>query len=378
MSHAQSKRQSDARTATIVRTSLLGIIANAALAAFKAAVGLLANSIAITLDAVNNLSDALSSAITIAGAKLAGRTPDRDHPYGHGRIEYLSALVIAALVLGAGVSSLVESVRRILEPVEPDHNMVGIAIVAVAVLVKVALGIHFRRVGRDVESDSLVASGTDALLDAVISAATVVGALVFVATGMNLEGWLGAAISLVILKAGYDIMRDTLIKILGKRVDPELAVRVKDVVRSVDGVHGAYDLMLNDYGPKRLWGSVHVEVDDSASALDIDRITRTVQHRVFDECGVVITAVGIYPANAAGTRASAMRERVEQMCKVHPEVLETHGFYVDEEARHVNFDVIISFDARDREQLFQQICETVRQAYPDYTFDIVLDADMTD
>ena len=218
------------REKTIVRTSVIGIIANVLLAAFKAVVGLLSNSIAIVLDAVNNLSDAGSSLITIIGTKLAGKEPDRKHPFGYGRIEYLTAMVISGIILYAGITSLIESVKQIIHPETPDYSAVSLIIVAVAVVVKIVLGRYVRTTGEKVRSDSLVNSGKEAMLDAVISTATLVAAGIFLIFHVSLEAWLGAVISIIIIKSGIEMLRDTISPILGEQNDPELARNIKKTV----------------------------------------------------------------------------------------------------------------------------------------------------
>ena len=210
------------REKIIVRTSIIGIVANIFLAAFKAVIGLMSNSIAIVLDAVNNISDAGSSLITIIGTKLAGREPDKKHPFGYGRIEYLSAMVISVIVLYAGVTSLVESVKKIITPETPEYTTTSLVIVGIAVLVKIVLGRYVKSVGLKVNSDSLVNSGEDATLDSVISASTLVAAAVFLIAGISLEAWLGAVISLVIVKSGIEMLKDTVSRLLGERNDPTL------------------------------------------------------------------------------------------------------------------------------------------------------------
>ncbi len=366
------------REQRIVRTSILGIVANVALAAFKAAVGLLSNSIAIVLDAVNNATDALSSIVTIVGTRLANRGADYDHPFGHGRAEYLTAIVIGVIVLYAGVTSLVESVQRILNPEVANYNTFGLVIIGVAVAVKVILGLYVRKVGGEVNSDSLTASGTDALLDAVIGASTLIAAIIFMATGFSLEAPLGAIISLVIMKAGYDILRETISKIIGRRADPDLSRGIKATVSEVEGVRGVYDLILTDFGPDQFMGTVHVEVDESTTATEIDTMTRTIQHRVMKEHGVPITSVGIYTTNTANKAAEAMRAKVEEIAFRHLHVKEVHGFYVDEETKTMQFDVVLTFEAEDREVLWRHIIEDVQKEFPDYTVQVILDSDITD
>lgn len=366
------------RDAQIVRTSLVGIVANVLLAAFKAAVGLLSNSIAIVLDAVNNLSDAASSLITIIGTKLAGKRPDRKHPYGYGRIEYLTTIVIAVIVLWAGITSLQESVGRIISPETASYDVLTLVIVAVAVGVKVLLGLYTKRRGERLSSGSLVASGTDALTDSVLSAATLVAALVFVFSGVSLEAWLGAFISLVIVKAGVDMLREVLSKIIGERVEPETTRAIKRTVSSVEGVRGAYDLMLEDYGPDRLWGSIHVEVPDDMTAAQIDKVTREIQRRVYVENDVLLHTVGIYSTNTQDDVTAEMRGYVLDLTQANGYVVELHGFYVDEATKHVSFDLVVSFDAPDRRAVVDRIREIVERRYPDYDFQVALDSDISD
>ena len=365
------------RGAQVVRVSVVGIVANLLLATFKATFGLIANSIAIVLDAVNNLSDAASSIITIVGTKLAGRQPDRKHPFGYGRVEYLTTVIIAVIVLWAGITAATESIQRILSPELPDYGAMTLVVVAVAVVAKVVLGLYTRGVGRRINSGSLVASGTDALTDSILSAATLVAALVFVFTGVSLEAWLGLVIAIVIIKAGVDILREVLSKIIGERVDADLTRTVKQTVASVNGVDGAYDLLLEDYGPDTLWGSVHIEVPDELTANQIDELTRTIESKVYRECGVVLHTVGIYARNEGGALATKIRHNVYDIAYANDNVLEVHGFYVDEEAKSIRFDLVVSFDAPDREEVIDKVRGILKRRYPDYTFQVALDSDIS-
>lgn len=367
------------RQSEIVRVSVVGIVANIALAAFKATVGLLSNSIAIVLDAVNNLSDAASSIITIIGTHLAGRQADRKHPFGHGRTEYLTTIVVAALVLWAGLTSLWESLQAILNPSQPTYEPVTLGIVAAAVAVKLVLGRYVKAQGERLGADTLVASGEDATMDAVISASTLVAAGIFIATGLSLEAWLGAIISIVIVKSGYEMLQEALSKILGERVDAELARSVKDAVCAVDGVRGAYDLILTDYGPQRLQGSVHVEIDERMGARDIDKLTRKVQLSVLRETGVILHTVGIYSANSEdSTDTASIRRALEKIVEEDEHVLQFHGLYVDEQLRGANFDLVVSFDAPDRHAVVARTIDALSEQFPDYAFAAVLDSDVSD
>ena len=366
------------REKTIVRTSVLGILANVFLAAFKAAVGLGAHSIAIVMDAVNNLSDAASSVITIVGTKLAGKEADRKHPFGYGRIEYLSAMLISLLVLYAGVTALVESVKKILHPDTPDYSLAALIIVAVAVAVKIALGRYVKRVGEKVNSDSLIHSGEDATLDSVISASTLLAAGIYLIFHISLEAWLGAAIALVIVKSGVEMLRETLSKILGERADAQLAKEIKQTVASYPDIRGAYDLVMHNYGPDAYNGSVHIEVPDTLSADELDRLIRKITVGVYQKHKVLLTAIGVYSFNTKDPEAAAVRDRVYQLVKENPYVLQTHGFYLDKAEKTIRFDVVVSFDAKDRRQIHREICEKLQKEFPDYTLQIAMDTDFSE
>ena len=366
------------RGGIIIRTSVIGILANVFLAGFKAFIGLTAHSIAIVMDAVNNLSDAASSVITIVGTKLAGKEPDKKHPFGYGRIEYLSAMIISILVLYAGVTALVESVKQILHPDTPDYSAAALIIVAVAVAVKIILGRYVKRVGEKVKSDALVNSGADATLDAVISASTLAAAGVYLLFHISLEAWLGAIIAAVIIKSGIGMLAETLSKILGERADAQLARDIKATINSYPEVSGAYDLVLHNYGPDAYNGSVHIEVPDTLSADALDKLLRRIAVDVYKQHNVILTAIGVYSYNTQDPEAADAREKVSKIVTATPYVLQMHGFYLDKAEKTLRFDIVVSFDAKDRKQVHQQVIESVQKLYPDYTLQVAMDTDFSE
>jgi len=365
------------RDKVIVKTSVIGILTNLALVGFKAAVGLLSNSIAVILDAVNNLSDALSSVVTIFGAKLAGKAPTKKHPLGYGRIEYLSALIVSAIVIYAGVTALVESVKKIVSPEKADYSIPSLVIIGVAVIVKLILGLYVKRRGKLVDSGALVASGSDALFDAILSSSVLACALIALFTDLSLEAYVGVLISLVIVKAGVGMMAETVADILGQRSDPETSKTIKETLVSLPGVRGAYDLVLNNYGPNKNYGSVHLEVPDTMTAEEIDRLTRAAEVAVFQKTGVVLTGIGIYSFNTGDGEAAALRDRVKEIVLSHPFALQMHGFYADPESKTMRFDVVIGFDA-DRKEACATLRKEVGEAFPDYEVRITPDFDFSD
>lgn len=366
------------REKTIVKTSAIGIIANVFLAGFKAVVGILTNSIAIVLDAVNNISDAGSSLITIVGTKLAGREPDKKHPFGYGRIEYMSAMLISVIVLYAGVTSFVESVKQIIKPETPDYNAASLIIVAVAVAVKILLGRYVKGIGKKVNSDSLVNSGEDATLDSVISASTLVAAGIFLIFQVSLEAWLGAIISIVIIKSGAEMLRDTVSQILGEQNDAELARSIKQTVTGFPEVHGAYDLVLNNYGPDSWNGSIHIEVLDTFSANELDQLIREITMKVMEEHHVILTAIGVYSVNTQDEEIIQARQKVREIVFAHEYVTQMHGFYWDKKQKTMRFDIVVSFEAGDRKAVYAEVVSYVQKEFPDIQLQVALDTDFAE
>ena len=370
--------EGNSREKTVVRTSIIGIIANVFLAGFKAFVGLMTNSIAITLDAVNNISDAGSSIITIVGTKLAGREPDKKHPFGYGRIEYLSAMIISVIVLYAGITSFVESVKLIINPETPDYNTISLVIVAVAVVVKILLGRYVKSVGVKVNSDSLINSGEDATLDSIISASTLVAAGVFLVFHISLEAWLGVVISIVIVKSGIEMLGETISHILGERNDSELAKSIQNTVLSFPDVQGAYDLVLNNYGPDNWNGSIHIEVPDTYSADRLDQLIREITMKVLCDHHVILTAIGVYSMNTKDEDIIRAKEKVQNIVFAHEFVRQMHGFYLLKDQKTMRFDIVISFEAKDRRAVYSAVVDDVQKAFPDYELQVTMDTDFTE
>ena len=363
------------RNKKIIRTSILGIAVNLVLVAFKAFVGLLANSIAVILDAINNLSDAMSSLITIVGTKLSAKRPDKKHPFGYGRIEYITSAVIAVIVLFAGVTSIKESAIKIFSPEPTDYKIYSIIIIAVAVVVKFVMGTYVKGVGKKISSQSLIASGSDAFFDAILSLGTLAGAAASMIWGLNLEGYIGVLISAIIIKAGVEMLIETLSGIIGDRPDSELTAQMRETVCSYPEVRGAYDLTLHNYGPSKQIATVHIEVDDGMTAKRLHKLTRAIQNDVYQKFGIILT-VGVYASNTSGEHAE-IRSIVEREVKKHPEVLQMHGFYIDEETRHVSFDIVVDFEA-DANAVCCEIIKNLSAAVPDYKIDVILDTDFSD
>ena len=362
------------REKAIVKTSVIGVITNVFLAAFKAVVGLISHSIAVTLDAVNNLSDALSSVITIIGAKLGAKAPDKKHPLGYGRIEYISSMLVAAIVLYAGITSLVESVKKIINPEKADYNAVSLIIIAVAIAVKLVLGQYVKKQGKKHNSGALIASGSDALFDAILSASVLASAVIYLVWNISLEAYVGVVIAIIIIKAGVEMMLETLNDILGKRSDREETAEIKHLICEEPEVRGAFDLIMYNYGPNKNYASVHIELPDTMTVDEVDKLTRRIQANVYLKTGVILTGIGVYSFNTSDNEAATIRNTVQETVLAHDWALQLHGFYADTEEKTMRFDVVLSFDI-ERDEAIETLTKEIKKLYPEYSLQLVPDID---
>ncbi len=360
------------RNSQIIRTSVIGIIANVLLAAFKAIVGIVANSVAIVMDAVNNLSDALSSVITIVGAKLSQRPADNKHPFGHGRIEYFSAIIIAVIVLSAGITSLIESVKKIFEPVTPTYTATTLIVIIVAIAVKLILGEYVKRKGKQLKSDALTASGSDALFDAAITLTTLISAGIMLIWNVSLDGILSTLISAVIIKAGIEMLASPVNELLGARVPAELTRQIKEEVSAFEGVHGVFDLILHNYGPEVMIGSLHINVYDTLSAYDIHGLSRKISMQMYEKHGIIMS-IGIYAISTGENQRTELQSKVMEKLSAHKEIIQIHGFYCSEKEKMFSVDVVPDMSVHNDAALSASLVSELQPLAPDMRVTVVID-----
>lgn len=365
------------RDKKIIQTSFIGIGANILLVAAKATIGLIAHSIALITDAINNLTDSLSSAITIVGTKLAGRKPDKKHPYGHGRVEYLVSLIIGIIILTAGVMAIYESVKALIEKPVVEYSIISLVIIALAVGVKVFVGLYYLKVGKSVNSEPLKASGKDALFDVLLSLATVVGIITSLIWHINIEGYIGIVIGLFIVRTSIEVLHDGVSLIIGERASQEEIDLIKHLVGSFPEVKGTYDLIINNYGANKTIASIHIEVDDSLTAVQIHHLTRNISAKVFAETGTILT-VGIYATNEGNPEVKQIKDFTYKLIEKEEGINQIHGFYVDEEKKLITFDLIFDFKYEKPQAKIAQLITTLKEKYPEYTFYIIQDTDFSD
>ena len=368
------------REKEIIKTSFIGIIANVLLVGFKAFVGFVAGSISIIMDALNNLTDALSSIITIIGTKLSNKRPNKKHPYGYGRIEYITSTLIAALILFAGGMAIYESVKSIIDHFQkgtmPEFEFYSVVIIAVAIAVKVGIGLFFRRQSKKTDSEALDASGKDALFDSILSSSTLVGMLVTKFAGFYVEGYLGIIIGCFIIRSGIEVLKESLSSIIGNRFDKDLVTNIKNDINQIEGVQGSFDLILNSYGHNKNIGSVHIGVKDNLSSKEIQEIERDITYLMYTKYNTIIT-VGIYAENTNDKESKIIYDGILEATKKYKNILQIHGFYVDKVKKYINFDLVISFDEEKPYEIIESIKAEVGKINPDHQIIINYDQDFS-
>ena len=365
------------REKEIIKTSIIGIIMNVLLVIAKVFIGIISFSISVVLDGVNNLTDAVSSVVTIIGTKLSIKKPDKKHPYGHGRVEFITSSIIGIIIFIAGALAIYESVKSLIEGTTPTYDVYAFVIIGIAIAIKIALGIYFRIKGKKVNSDSLKASGLDALLDALLSTGTLIGAIISTATGtVHLEGYIGIIIGLFIIKSSIDVIRESISKIIGERMDKDTVKNLLSDINHFDEVLGAYDLIVNNYGNDNNIGSVHIEVRDDMNAKEIQELSRKIQYMCYTKHNIIMT-IGIYASNSLNKKEKEIKDNIFKHVLNHKEVIQIHGFYIDLEKKFISFDIIIDIALPNQKEVYESICKEIQDLYNDYNIQITLDRDFS-
>ncbi len=325
----------------------VGIGLNLLLFVGKLFAGTISGSIAITADAFNNLSDAGSSLVTLLGFRLAGRKPDPEHPFGHGRMEYISGLAVAGLILLMGVELGKSSLKKILSPEEIVSSPLVLAILAVSVAVKLYMFYYNRSIGRKIKSAAMSATATDSLSDAVSTTAVLMATLVGQFTGLNIDGWVGLLVALFILFSAYKAAKETLSPLLGQTPDPEFVDRIEQIVLSYPEVLNIHDLIVHDYGPGRMMISLHAEVSADGDLLQLHDVIDNAEHRLKKELGCM-AVIHMDPIITNDAHTDALRMAVAEKVKAIDPRLTIHDFRTVSGPTHTNliFDVVVPYDVK--------------------------------
>ena len=364
----------DSREGIITTTSGLCILANFFIASIKVVVGLLSSSIAIISEGVNNASDVLTSLLTLIGTRLAGKHPDEKHPFGYGRIEYLTSLVIAVLILIAGAEMLLGSAKRIFEPADLSISYIDLAIVAVSAVVKFFLGNYAIKMGKKADSGALEAVGLENRSDAFVSTVTIASALIFVLFHISLDAWAGLFTSAMILKAGIVVLSRTVSELLGRPGEKELAQRLYRKIRATDGVLNAADMMLHNYGPDAWSGSVNLEIDHKKTVGEIYQFLHALQLRIMHEDHVTMV-FGVYAVDGDDPQSRQLRRNIGQFIREQPHVKSFHAVYTEPESRKIYCDFVVDYELMDWEPIKEEFLAYMDQLYPGHEIVLTIETE---
>lgn len=354
----------ETREGIISGTSFLGILVNLLVASVKVILGLLASSMAIISEGINNASDALTSVLTLLGTKLAGKKPDAKHPFGYGRIEYLTSLIISGLIIITGVEMIKSSIDLIFNPKEMDITMVALLAVAISAVIKFFLGIYTIKMGKKADSSALTAVGLDCRNDSFISIVTIASAVIFLVFHISVDAYVGIFMSLLVLKTGIEILIDTIGELIGRPGEEELAKKLYREIRSCDIIMNAADMMLHNYGPEKYSGSVNVEIDHAMTVEEVYEKLHALQLKIMYEYGVTMV-FGIYAVDNDHEEVKAIRKSVGQYLLNHEHILNFHAVYLEPNTNKVYCDLVVDYELKDWDELREDFTEYMKKEYPD-------------
>ncbi len=368
------KQDPETRQGVVMATSAVGIIVNVLLASVKVAIGVLANSIAVISEGINNATDSLSSVITMVGAKLSNKRPTKKHPFGYGRIEYITSLIIAGLIIATAVELLKSSIKLIIEPQDLTVNTLTLIIIAASALVKLWLAWYTIKKGKQVNSGILVAMGTDSRNDCIVSAVTIVSAVVFIVFKFSVDAYAGIITSLFIFKAGFDILKDTLANLLGQPVEKETADELYSIIRSTPGVLNAADMILHNYGPDRYSGSVNIEMDHQMTVEQLYSTIHKLQLDIMHQKGITMV-FGIYAVDRDHSEIKQMRQQIAQYVRGKEHIISYHALYLEPQTNLIYVDLVVDYDLKDWDGLRTDFTEYMHNLYPDNKIELTIETE---
>ena len=368
------RQEPGSRDGVVAATSVLGIIVNVLIAALKVAIGVFASSIAILSSGVNNATDALTSVLTLVGTKLSAKRPDAKHPFGYGRIEYLTSLVIAGLILFSGFEMLIGSVELIFEPAEMRISHLMLVIIAVTAVIKYFMGVYMIRTGRKVDSGALVAVGLEGRNDAFVSLVTLFSAGVFLLFGWDIDAYAGVFTSVIILKAGFDVLRETVSALLGKPGQEELARQLYKELRAEPLVVNAADMMLHNYGPESYSGSVNLEISHEKTVGEVYQRLHQLQLRIMHEYKVTMV-FGIYAVDNDHERIRQLRQEVAAFIQTQEHVCSFHALYIEPGTERIYCDFVVDYQLKDWDGLERQFKAYLAERYPNSQVELTVETE---
>ena len=368
------KFDKNTREGVVSATSLLNVVVNALISLLKIVIGILASSIAIISEGVNNASDALTSILTLLGTKLAGKAPDSKHPFGYGRIEYFTSLIISSLILVGGIEMLISSIRLIFNPEKLNVSFLSLLIISVSAVVKYLLGNYTISKARSVDSQALEAVGVECRNDSFVSLVTIAVAVIFLLFNYSLDAYAGVFTSVLIIKTGLEILFNNISQLLGQKADKELVSKLYKEIRKTKGVINAVDMILHNYGPDRYTGSCNVELDHKMKVGEVYDFLHELQLKIMHKYNVVLV-FGIYAVDNDSKDAKKLRKEVAQFVKKKEHVISFHAIYLDKKTNKLYCDLLVDHELEDWDQLRKDFNEYMHNLYPDKIIELTIDTD---
>lgn len=358
------------RNNEIIKYNFIGIVINLSLSLGKLIAGSVFNSHAVILDGVNSLSDLVSEIFAIIATKIGAKSADNTHPFGYGRLEYVSSLIITMIILYVGVSSIIGSIQAIIVPDEPPrYTAVLISIMVISLIAKLAYGLVMKKRGKELGSASMIMTGTESMGDSLIAVAVLLSYVIFRFTGIDVEHYLCIIISLSIIQTGIHMIKETMNKILGGQVDPELRKKMIHLLAMEPGVMNYANLVIHNYGEGVNVGSVDIEVDEEMKASDINTITRDIKRKASD-LGVMVTSVGVVGTNVTSEKATEIWDLIIDRILKHKSVKRAQSFTIDFDEKLITFSIVENMEAKNREEDIKLLKEELQMEFPDMKIEI--------
>ena len=352
------------RTAYGILSSVVGIICNVFLFGVKLAVGMVINSISVTADAFNNLSDAASSVISFIGVKLAGRPADKEHPFGHGRFEYIAALAVAFLILQVGFNLFQSSFQKVLHPEEMNFNPVLTGILFLSVLIKVWMMLFNRKLGKRINSTVMLATSADSMGDVFVTSATIISTIIGGLTNLKIDGYMGVVVSIFVMLAGFRIAKDTLEPLLGQPVELEVYEKITKLVESYEGVVGTHDLIIHNYGPTNRMATIHVEVPNNVNLEQIHDTIDLIEKKLCETMDIVLV-IHMDPVEINDVKVLEKKRLVKEVAQKYEPKASIHDFRVINGEFQINlvFDMVVPYSYKEAQKssLLNNMEEEIKQ-----------------
>ena len=378
MKHIHLRITSSRKMCIRDRSSIVGIFCNVFLFLVKFVVGLLLRSVSVTADAFNNLSDAGSSIISFIGVKMASKPADADHPFGHGRMEYIAALIVSFLILEVGFTFLKDSFGKIRHPEELNFQFVSVLILILSIGVKLWLGLFNRKLGQKIDSKVMKAVFTDSMGDVITTGATILSLIFFGITGINIDAFVGIGVALVVMWAGVGIARDTLEPLIGEAIDPQIYDEIKHFVEQYDGIQGTHDLIVHNYGPGRSMASIHAEVPNDVDIEKSHEVIDRIEREAAKKLGIFLV-IHMDPVEMRDENVLLLREKAEEILRQIDPACSIHDFRVvhGEEQINLIFDMVIPIEYKEEERnrLPLELMEQLQKVDPRYQCVITVEYD---